>query len=181
MNLRKLVPMRDRQNIATSIVLSRRGTSAISQTSTNSLTLTRSYECTVTRLFVLKWRARAASPHPKSATVKRDFEDLERRSMNTSIGFVGHDCTWWRKPSWYFGQKEQREANVLRGRAKVVRWRERQLLKSLLYIISHWCGGIGNQKALLAFFVGGGLILRRVGEIVATSTNHLRPLFVVRV
>jgi len=181
MNLRKLVPMRERQNMATSMVLSRRGTWAISHSSTNSLTLTRSYERTVTRLFALKCLARAASPHPKSATVKRDFGDFDRRSMNTSIGFVGHDCTWWRKPSWYYDQKKQGEANVLRERAKVARWRGRELLKSPLYIISRWCGGIESQKALLAFFVGGGLICRRFEEIVVTSTYRLRALVVVRV
>jgi len=103
MKLRKFVPIRLRQNIATSMESSSKGIDAMSQTSTSSFTFTKSKLRTLTFLFFWKCFANAASPQPKSATLKRlDFADVESRLMNISTGLVGQDWTWWRKPSWYY-------------------------------------------------------------------------------
>jgi hypothetical protein len=94
MKLRKFVPIRLRQNIATSMESSSKGTDAMSQTSTSSFTFTKSKLRTLTFLCFWKYFANAASPQPKSATLKRlDFADVESRLMNISMGLVGQDWT----------------------------------------------------------------------------------------
>ena len=88
MNWGQLVPISERQNIARWTEFCSKGTLAISQAITWSLTATKSNECT--RLET-DW-AILASPHPKS-TITKDDGNRRMHAMKSSTGFCGHFFT----------------------------------------------------------------------------------------